>query len=75
MTSTHAPTAVPAKKSTISRQQPRLDNSTAAHVEEALALQNNFGTLCALEFMKAKGIPNQITARVLGQPEKRRLRD
>ncbi|MBC3909362.1 hypothetical protein [Undibacterium umbellatum] len=53
----------------------RTDLSMAAHVDAALQLQSSLGTLCALEFMKAKGIPPQVTARVLGQPQKRRLRD
>ena len=54
---------------------PHRDLSMAAHVDAALQLQSSLGTLCALEFMKAKGIPPQVTARVLGQPQKRRLRD
>lgn len=55
--------------------QSRIDQSTAEHIDTALHLQSSLGTLCALEFLKAKGVPNQITVRVLGQPEKRRLRD
>ncbi|MFZ6656965.1 hypothetical protein [Undibacterium sp. TJN19] len=51
----------------------RTDFHTAEHVNTGLHLQSTVGTLCALEFMKTRGVPNQVTERVLLQPQKCRL--
>lgn len=75
MTSTHTPTSNQSKPGGFPIHQPRIDHITAEQIEEALILQNTFGTLCALEFLKAKGIDHQITQRILGQPENRRQPD
>jgi hypothetical protein len=53
----------------------RTDLSTAEHVNTGLHLQSTVGTLCALEFMKTKGVPDQVTERVLLQPQKCRCHD
>ncbi|MHA4868956.1 hypothetical protein ACXZ1M_14775 [Duganella sp. PWIR1] len=46
--------------------------STAIAVDNALWLAKQEGTSPAMDYMKEKGIPQEVTLRVLGSPEFRR---
>ena len=65
-----APT--PSKSSDNKEASPRADHATARHVNMGIDIQQSYGTSCAIEYMKAKGVSNHITARVLAHPDKRR---
>ncbi len=50
----------------------RIDSSTENTVEHGIDLQRTVGTICAIEYLLAKGVPHQIARRVLTDPERRR---
>ncbi|WP_232063286.1 hypothetical protein [Undibacterium sp. KW1] len=50
----------------------RTDSATETKVEHGISLQQTVGTACALEYLRAHGVPRQVTQRVLTQPEHRR---
>ena len=50
----------------------RKDIATANYVDMAVSIQRDYGTSCAIEYLQSKGVQNDITKRVLSQPEKRR---
>ncbi|MFZ6876578.1 hypothetical protein ACO0LF_31460, partial [Undibacterium sp. Di27W] len=59
--------------STNSEVMDRVDSATEAKVEHGLSLQQTVGTACALEYLRAHGVPRQVTQRVLTMPECRRV--
>ncbi|MFZ6654020.1 hypothetical protein [Undibacterium sp. TJN19] len=50
----------------------RTDSATETKVAHGISLQQTVGTACALEYLRAHGVPRQVTQRVLTQPEHRR---
>lgn len=50
----------------------RKDIATSNHVDMAVSIQRDFGTPCAIEYLQAKGVQNDITKRVLSKPDHRR---
>ena len=60
----------PPQKKTASSS--RKDIATANYVDMAISIQRDYGTSCAVEYLQSKGVQNDITKRVLSQPEKRR---
>jgi hypothetical protein len=51
----------------------RADYVTANHVNMGIGIQQSYGTSCAIEYLKAKGVSNHVTERVLAHPDRRRL--
>jgi hypothetical protein len=50
----------------------RSDRVQGAIVDAGIALQQNAGSICALEYLRSRGVRAEVIARVLLQPARRR---
>lgn len=53
----------------------RRDVLTERAVDRGISLQYSVGTLCAMEYMRAEGVPRSVAQRVLSEPAQRRRRN
>jgi len=54
------------------RPQQRTNGAASAAVEQAIAVQHAFSTLCAIEYLKSNNVQPAVIERVLLHPEQRR---
>jgi hypothetical protein len=52
----------------------RRDVVTERAVNRGISLQYSVGTLCAMEYLRAEGVPRSVAQRVLSEPNQRRRR-
>ena len=52
--------------------QQRSDMHASAIVDQGIAVQNTFSTLCAIEYLKSNNVRPEVIERVLLHPELRR---
>jgi hypothetical protein len=52
--------------------QPRLDTACQTVVNQAIAVQSSFNTICAIEYLKSHDVDPAVIERVLLHPEQRR---
>ena len=52
--------------------QPRLNSVCQMVVNQAIAVQSSFNTICAIEYLKSHDVAAAVIERVLLHPERRR---
>jgi hypothetical protein len=52
--------------------QARVDRERQNVVDQALAVQSSFNTICAIEYLKSHNVDSKVIERVLLHPEQRR---
>lgn len=57
---------------TLQLQTQRADRRSSEIVDRGIHVQENFSTLCAIEYMKSHNIDADVIERVLLQPDQRR---